>query len=79
MDGYRDINGDWVEEFRSQPYETKDMAERKIEEVLRFHVLEHGWEQCGTPSIETNANGEYVAVIPLKKPASEKVSGGFNR
>ena len=66
--GYRDDQGNWIEEFRSREYSNEEDAIKKIQAVIDFHVSEGGWQLNGTPHVEKNENG-YVAVIPLMKPA----------
>lgn len=66
--GYEDANGNWIEEFKSIPYKTEQEAKDKIKAVYQLHVVEGGWELNGEPKIE-KIGDEFVAVIPLKKPA----------
>ena len=72
--GSYDENGNWIEEFRSRPYKTREEASDKIRAVIDFHVNESGWMQNGQPRIEEK-NGEFVAVIPLKKMAETNSRG----
>ena len=65
---YKDEHGNWIEEFKSREYSTKEEALNKIKEVIEFHVSERGWLLNGTPHVEKNENG-YVAVVALIKPA----------
>ena len=70
--GYTDENGNWVEIFRSPPYSTEEMAKQKIDAVVKFHVYESGWVLNGEPYVEKDLTGNYVAIIPLMKPAEQK-------
>ncbi len=65
--GYKDQDGNWIEEFRSTLYDTEEEAKKKIEAVYQFHVIENGWLLNGKPRVEKSGN-KFVAVIPLKKP-----------
>ena len=56
-----DKNGNWIETFRSQPYSTEEMDES-------------GWVLNGQPHTEKDFAGNYVAVIPLMKPAEQSVN-----
>ena len=69
-----DENGNWIETFRSQPYSTEEMAKAKIKAVVKFHVDESGWVLNGQPHTEKDFAGNYVAVIPLMKPAEQSVN-----
>jgi hypothetical protein len=42
MENY-DENGNWIETFRSIPYETKEEASKKINSVVNFYINESGW------------------------------------
>lgn len=69
--GYNDVNGNLIEEFRSRAYKTEQEARDKIVAVYNFYVVEGGWELKGEPRVE-NIGNEFVAVIPLLKPAELK-------
>ena len=73
--GYRDDQGNWIEEFRTEAYPTEMDALQKINAVISFHVHECGWILNGTPRVENTEKG-YVAVIPLMKPAELESSRG---
>lgn len=70
--GHMDENGNWVEMFESRPYSTEEAAKEKIEAVIKFHVYEEGWILNGEPRIERDMSGNYIALIPLMKPAEKE-------
>lgn len=69
MAGHRDKEGNWVEDFTSQPYDTEEEARSKIQAVYNAHVVEGGhlgWALNGEPRVEMRGS-KYVAIVPLIK------------